>query len=123
METLPLEQLPQIGKARVAKQANGQYVISANHALAMLRLIELQAGLEIKVTAGEQTVLRNWPKRRFTWTIESDDQQHWAEAAVALLQKGPPAPRRRWPWILGVAAILVYLLTYFVLDYLQLKVQ
>lgn len=120
METLPLDQLPLIGKARLDKQANGQYVISANHALAMLRLIQQEAGLEIKVTAGEQTVLRNWPKRRFTWLIESDNQQQWAEAAVALLQKGPPAPRLLWPWILGASAILVFLLTYFVLDYIQM---
>ena len=120
METLPLNQLPQIGKARVDKQANGQCVITANHALAMLRLIEQEAGLEIKVTAGEQTVLRNWPKRRFTWLIASDNQQLWAEAAVALLQKGPPSPRVIWPWMLAPIAVLVFLFTYCALDYIQM---
>lgn len=123
METLPLNQLPLIGKARVDKQANGQCVITANHPLAMLRLIENEAGLEIKVTTGEQAILRSWPKRRFTWLIESDDQQRWAEAAIALLQKGPPAPRLLWPWVLGATAILVFLLTYFVLDYIQRNAQ
>lgn len=118
-DTYPLTQLPELGRATVKKLSNGQFMIRSNHALAMLRLIEKEAGLVIKVSQGEQEILLNWPKQNFKWIIGGEQQELWATAAVELLKKGPPKPRPFWFFALIILAVLVFLMTLWLLDFIN----
>lgn len=118
-DTHPLNQLPELGRATAKKLSNGQIMIRSNHALAMLRLIEKEAGLEIKVSQGEQEILLNWPKKNFKWIIAGNDQDQWATAAVELLKQGPPKPRPFWVFALIIIAVLAFLTTVWLLDFVN----
>lgn len=113
-ETRSIRELPRRGKASARRLDDGRVQLQATHALAVLYLIEDEAGLDIRVTSGEQQVLLDWPLRSFSYTLEHDDPQAWALAAGAILRAGPP-PRRLLPWLL-LLAVFIFTLTFALLQ-------
>lgn len=94
-ETRSIQELPARGSASSVVLEDGCIRLRATHAIALLRLIEREGGLDIRVTAGEWEVLRAWPLWPLRMTLQDGSSSHWAQAAVDLLLAGPPAAARR----------------------------
>lgn len=94
-DTRSIQELPMRGSARATPQPDGRIQVRATHAIALLRLIEREGGLDIRVTAGEWQVLRSWPRWPLRLTLADGSRERWAQAAVELLQAGPPPAAAR----------------------------
>lgn len=105
------------GRARVVTGPGGRHFILATHPISLLHLIERQAQLEIRVSAHEADVLRNWPLWPLAVEVAHNTAEGWAEAAVTVLRRGPPRLQRRTGWLLlALAASVSFALAWWAMQ-------
>lgn len=109
-QTRSIQELPLRGTASTRPLEDGSIRVHATHAIALLRLIELEGGLDIRVTEGEWEELRAWPLWPLQVVLEDGSSEQWARVAVDLLRAGPPPAARRAH--LALLAVAVFAVTW-----------